>query len=148
MSTTIENTAKELSVQPVVPGLNASDANEHVKPITIIEPSNGLRIVDWKELIAYRDLFSILDLARDQGSLRTECHWNWLGDHSTRLLNDHLQHSYLANWPKLVVTELHTHYSVLRRWFLGHTSPMQSTMELRVWSAKPICFEKSTFLAC
>ncbi len=60
MSTTIENTAKELSVQPVVPGLNASDANEHVKPITIIEPSNGLRMVDWKELIAYRDLFRFL----------------------------------------------------------------------------------------
>lgn len=38
----------------------AAPAPEHAPAITVIEPRSGWRLVDWKELCAYRDLFFFL----------------------------------------------------------------------------------------
>ena len=47
---------------PATPGVSAGENPSEFSPehITIIEPRSGWRVVDWRELVAYRDLFFFL----------------------------------------------------------------------------------------
>ena len=57
MSTTINNPIKDPAIEPEGSAILKSALK---RPVTIIEPSTGARMVDWQELIAYRDLFRFL----------------------------------------------------------------------------------------
>ena len=58
MSTTIENALEDPLDQAEGAAKNSKPTNR--RTITIIEPTKGIKVVDWQELVAYRDLFRFL----------------------------------------------------------------------------------------
>ena len=66
--------SRRSDVSPASFAISTSDA-----PVTIIEPTNGWRALDLRELWRFRELLYFLDLARHQGALQANGHWRRMG---------------------------------------------------------------------